>query len=143
MKEETTSRVGPFKIVGLITSLVTISACFVGAVMWISVNMANNQMSIEILEFSHKKLETLVTKNSKILSQHDKLLMILDQHDSSIKVLTNFMTQGGRFTEQDGREMNTRLYTVEEQMHKYDILATELKWIKKSMIDIENNITVR
>jgi hypothetical protein len=140
MVEETTNRVGPFKIVGLITSLVTISACFVGAVMWISVNMADNQMSIEVLESSYNKLEALVIKNRKILSQHDRLLVIIDQHDSSLKILTNFMTQGGRFTESDGREMSGRLYAVEERIHQYDILKTELKWIKKSIVDIEKEL---
>lgn len=133
-------KVGPFKIVGLITSLVTISACFVGAVMWISVNMANNQMSINNLRTSQAKLELLVSKNRQIINQHDRLLVILDQHDSSLKILTNFMTQGGRFTESDGREMNTRLYAVEERIHKYDVLATELEWIKKSIIDIEKEL---
>lgn len=138
MREE--SKIGPFKIVGLITSLVTISACFVGAVMWISVNMADNKISIEVLESGYNKLEILVLKNRKILSQHEKLLIILDQHDSSLKILTNFMTQGGRFTESDGREMSSRLYNVEERIHQYDILATELKWIKKSIVDIEREI---
>ncbi len=140
MTKETINKVGPFKIVGLITSLVTISACFVGAVMWISVNMADNQMSIEVLESSHKKLELLVTKNRMILSQHDRLLVILDQHDSSLKILTNFMTQGGRFTENDGREMSSRLYAVEERIHQYDILKTELKWIKQSIVEIKTEI---
>ena len=140
IEKEKESIAGPFKIVGLITSLVTVLACFVGAVMWISVNMVDNRLSIEGLESNQRKLEKLVVNNHAIISQHEKLLVILEQHKSSLRILTNFMTKGGRFTEADGREMNSRIFKVEDRIHKYDILATELSWIKKTMNDMEKDI---
>ena len=143
MEKEKERIAGPFKIVGLITSLVTVLACFVGAVMWISVNMVDNRLSIEGLESNQRKLEKLVVNNHAIISQHEKLLVILEQHKSSLRILTNFMTKGGRFTEADGRDMNSRIFKVEDRIHKYDILATELSWIKKTMNDMENEIRER
>ena len=58
-----------FKVVGLITSIVTIVAICVGAVTWISINMANNSVAILGLKEAQLRHETLISKNAEIISQ--------------------------------------------------------------------------
>lgn len=128
------------KVVGLIASLVTILACFVAAVTWISINMANNTVSIETLKQAQLRHEILIGKNAEIIGQHAQLLAILDQHEDNLKILTEFMTLGGRFTEQDGKKLHEELETVKERLQHYEVLETELAWIKKSIQDIEQEL---
>jgi hypothetical protein len=129
-----------FKIVGLITSVLTILACFVAIVFWISTNMADNSVSIRTLQEQAQRHEILISKNSEILLQHAQLIAIIDQHESSLNILTNFMTQGGRFTDEDGKALHDELQTVKDRLQHYEILETELAWIKKSIANLEKDL---
>lgn len=133
----------PFKIVGLIASIITTLAVFAGAVTWISIGMANNTVKIDSLNTGHKRHEMLITKNAEIIRQHAQLLAILDQHDSTLNVLTNFMVKGGRFTEADGKILHNELQTVKDRLQHYEVLETELEWIKESINRLETNIANR
>lgn len=126
----------PFKIVGLIASVITTLACFVGAVTWISINLADNKVSIEALKEGQLRHETQIYKNAEVARR-------IDQHESSLKILTEFMTQGGRFTETDGRALYEELRAVKERLRHYEILETELSWIKKSIGNLERDIRER
>ena len=129
--------VGPFKIVGLITAVVTILSLFVGVVTWISSSMANNSVSIEALRNAQLRHEVLIGKNSEIIHQHAQLLAIIKEHSKSIDILTDFMTKGGRFTEQDGDVLRDQVLEVKEQLHSYDVMSAELGWIKSSINRME------
>lgn len=131
----------PYKIVGLIASVVAILACFVGAVTWISLNMAENAITIETIQKSIIRHESLITKNSEIINQHRQLLAIINEHGKAIDVLTGFMTQGGRFTEADGHKLYAEVQKVKDRLRHYEVLEVELGWIKKSIGDLEKGIT--
>lgn len=140
-------RGSPFKIVSLIASVVTVMACFVGAVTWVSVNVANNAVTIKGAQDSLARHEILINKNSQIIGQHAQLLAILDQHEmtfeqhqKTLEVLTTFMTQGGRFTESDGRVLQRELDGVKDRLRHYEVLETELGWIKKSIEELRANL---
>jgi len=127
----------PFKIFGLVASIATVLAVFIGAVSWISVNMANNAVSIGALKETVERHETLISNNTTILLQHAQLLAILEQHSKRLETLTKFMTQGGRFTEADGHVLEKQLQDVEKQLQHYEVLERELGWIKDSMRRLE------
>jgi hypothetical protein len=131
------------KIIGLIGSVIATLALFVGAVMWISVSMADNKIRIEGIEKDHVKYENLIRENRQLLNQHSKLLVILEQHGNRLELLTNFMTQGGRFTADEGKEISDEIGKVKERLQHYAILETELSWIKKSMARIERDLALR
>jgi len=133
----------PGKIVGLIASVVAILACIIGAVTWISVNMANNAVSIEVLQQRQKRHETLITKNAEILNQHARLLSIIERQGDQLNVLNTFMTKGGRFTEQDGKILHDEVQKVKDRLQHYAVLETELSWIKESIARMETNISKR
>jgi hypothetical protein len=130
----------PFKIVGLIASVVATLACFVGAVTWISLNIAENAVTIETIQKSLIRHESLITKNSEIINQHRQLLAIINEHGKAIDVLTGFMTQGGRFTEADGHKLYSEVQKVKDRLRHYEVLEVELGWIKKSITDMEKGL---
>jgi hypothetical protein len=132
-----------FKIVGLIVSIVVVLAIFIGAVSSVSINMANNTISIGALKEDIQRHENLISDNAIILRQHAQLLAILDQHESSLDILTDFMTQGGRFTEADGHLLENKLQAVEKQLQHYEVLERELSWIKDSMRRLETDMARR
>jgi hypothetical protein len=142
-KIETLTNANPYKVVGLIGSIVAILAIFVGAVTWVSLNMAKNSISISTLKEGQIRHEVLIQENAEIIRQHAYLISVIDQHGSSIKILTNFMTQGGRFTEADGRRLHLELQVVKDQLQHYEVLEAELSWIKKSIQRIENDLIKR
>jgi len=129
-----------FKVVGLIAAVVAILACFIGAVTWINTNMANNAISIQSLQSGHARHEVLISKNSEVLNQHAQLLAIIREQGKAIDVLTDFMTQGGRFTESDGIALSQEVQKVKDRLHHYAILETELGWIKKSIVTLQIDI---
>lgn len=132
-----------FKIVGLIATIITVLAIFTGAVSWISVNMANNAISIGSLKETVGRHEILISENAEILQQHAQVLAILSQHGKRLDTFENFMTQGGRFTEDDGHILEKKLQAVEKQLQHYEVLEKELSWIKDSMRRLETDIAKR
>jgi hypothetical protein len=137
------AEISSFKVVGLIASVVTILACFVGAVTWVSINMAGHSVSIESLRVISLRHENLIVKNTAIIGQHAQLLAILKQQGAAIDTLNNFMTEGGRFTERDGARLRDELQIIKDRLQHYEILETELSWIKASIARIEASITKR
>lgn len=132
-----------FKIVGLVASIATVLAIFIGAVSWISINMANNSVSIGALKETVVRHEILISENAQIIQQHSQVIAILEQHSKSIEILNAFMTQGGRFTESDGHALEAQLSVVEKRLQHYEVLEKELSWIKASMRRIETDIARR
>lgn len=132
-----------FKVVSLLGSLFIILAGFIGAVTWVSVNMADNSVSITALEQGHLRHESLITKNAEIIQQHAQLLAILKEQGAAIATLNNFMTEGGRFTEADGRKLHDELQAVKDRLQHYQVLEVELGWIKKSIARMEAGLAKR
>ena len=132
-----------FKVIGLVASIVTILACFIAAVTWISTGMAENSVSIKVLREGQLRNATLIVKNSEVSNQNRQLLTIIKQHAAEIESLNKFMTEGGRFTEQDGRVLHEELEGVKDRLQHYEVLETELGWIKRSMARIETDIAKR
>jgi hypothetical protein len=130
----------PYKIIGLLASIAAILACFVGAVTWVSLNIAENKVSIEVNQRTNLRHESLILKNTEIINQHRQLLALINEHGKAIDVLTKFMTQGGRFTEQDGNVLRVEISKVKERLRHYEVLEVELGWIKKSILDLEKDI---
>ena len=140
----TNNNSNPYKVVGLIASIFTVLAIFIGAVMWISVSMANNTVNIgavqAVLQRHESRISSNAEDNSKVIGQHSQLISLIEQQQKSIDVLNEFMTQGGRFTAEDGRALHADLEKVKTQLLHYEVLETELTWIKKSIEELERNI---
>jgi hypothetical protein len=105
--------------------------------------VANNTVGVSGNKENIKRQERLISDNSQILRQHSRILAIIDQHESSLEILTSFMTQGGRFTEADGRILEDKLQEVEKQLQHYEVLERELGWIKDSMRRLEADMARR
>jgi hypothetical protein len=133
----------PYKVVGLVTAIFTVLAIIIGAVSWISINMANNAISIGALKETVGRHEVLISGNAEIIHQHAQLLSILARHGERLDTFEKFMTQGGRFTEDDGHVLEQKVAGVEKQLQHYAVLETELSWIKDSMRRLEININKR
>jgi hypothetical protein len=132
-----------FKVFGLIASIATVLAIFIGATTWVSINVANNAVSIGTLKETVKRHEILISNNAEILLQHAQLLAILRHHGNRLDIFENFMTQGGRFTEAEGHMLENKLQEVEKRLQHYAVLETELSWIKESMRRLETNMAQR
>jgi hypothetical protein len=133
----------PYKVVGLIASIMAILACVIGAVTWASINMANNALAIKSLRQDHTRYEVLITKNAEVLAQHAELIGIITWQGDQLKVLNRFMTEGGRFTERDGAKLQDEMRDIKDRLQHYEVLETELSWIKKSISRMEVDIARR
>lgn len=134
----------PFKIVALIVSIISALAVCVGGVTWVSINMANNAVGLETLrkeaEQHHDRFRIEIDQNKTLINQHAQLLAILKLHGDKIATFESFMTKGGRFTEQDGQDLREDLETVRERLMHYQVLEAELRWIKKSLVDLSDGL---
>ena len=133
----------PYKVAGLVTAIFTVLAIIIGAVSWVSINMANNAISIGSLKETVGRHEVLISGNAEILHQHAQLLSILARHGDRLDDFEEFMTKGGRFTESDGHILEQKVQAVEKQLQHYAVLETELSWIKASMLRLETKLDKR
>ena len=132
-----------YKIIGLIGSVVAVLSIFIGATTWVSIRVTNNTVGVSANKENIERHENLISDVSTILRQHSRILSRLDQHESTLEILTAFMTKGGRFTEADGHILEAKLQDVQKQVQHYEVLESELNWIKESMRRLEINIARR
>ena len=128
----------PFKIVGLIVGVFAILSAFIGGTMWISMNIANNTVAITNLAAGQNRNEILISKNSEILMQHDRLLVVIEQHTRQLKTLTDFMTLGNRFTAKDGEQHARRIADIETW-----IKDAPPMWFREMFSDFKRTVNYR
>lgn len=109
----------PYKVVGLIASVIGMLALFVGAVMWLATTFAESAARVKHMETDLAKYEVLIKRNADLLGQHDQLLVILDHHGQKIEVLSNFMTKGGRFTALDGKALDDKIDAQKYELRQF------------------------
>jgi len=109
-----------FKVVGLIASVLAGLGLMMGASMWLAKGMADltvatqtNATKLEAMARDHIRMEAAIDLNSRVLSQHEKLLAILEQHGEELKVLHEFMLRGDRYTLEMGTKHEARTTAIE------------------------------
>jgi ribosome recycling factor len=79
----------------------------------------------------------------KYFNNMHKSLQSCLNHGRRLDTFEEFMTKGGRFTEDDGHILEQKLQAVEKQLQHYEVLEKELSWIKDSMRRLETDIAKR